>query len=114
MKALTEAWRKNHPEWHQQQEAKRRALKRNVQIGNTQAIVNWMHGWRKKRRVPCYWCGNKVSGRVAHADHIIPLSRGGPHALSNLVVACSSCNNRKLAKLPSEWNLVLQQPRLIL
>lgn len=28
-------------------------------------------------------------------DHVIPLSKGGPHVLANAVLACFSCNARK-------------------
>lgn len=35
-------------------------------------------------------------------DHVKPLSKGGPHMLSNLRPACRACNRRKSAK----WSLV--------
>ncbi|TFC59519.1 HNH endonuclease [Cryobacterium sp. TMB3-1-2] len=31
-------------------------------------------------------------------DHVKPLSKGGPHMLANLRLACQSCNSRKSAK----------------
>ena len=31
-------------------------------------------------------------------DHVIPLSRGGPHTKDNLVPCCKSCNSKKGAK----------------
>lgn len=50
---------------------------------------------------PCFYCGAKSD----HADHVIPLSRGGTHDLDNLVPACAKCNFSKGAKLPAiEWN----------
>lgn len=48
----------------------------------------------------CYWCGIKLSGIKTHIDHYIPLSKGGEHTLSNLVIACSLCNKTKSAKDP--------------
>ncbi len=36
-------------------------------------------------------------------DHVIPLSRGGKHALDNVVPACRGCNTSKNDRLPSEW-----------
>jgi len=38
-----------------------------------------------------------------HIDHVVPLSRGGLHELSNLVIACAPCNLSKGPKLLSEW-----------
>ncbi|MCC6361860.1 MAG: HNH endonuclease [Phycisphaerales bacterium] len=51
----------------------------------------------------CYWCGEKV-GNLFHADHVIPLSRGGAHDPSNIVIACPTCNLRKWNRLPHEWD----------
>ncbi|MBZ5623051.1 MAG: HNH endonuclease [Acidobacteriia bacterium] len=36
-------------------------------------------------------------------DHYIPLSKGGTNFPDNIVLACWPCNNRKRAKLPSEF-----------
>lgn len=38
--------------------------------------------------------------RVATVDHVVPRSKGGTDKLSNLVVACHSCNCSKQAR----WN----------
>jgi hypothetical protein len=34
---------------------------------------------------------------------VVPRSRGGPDIEANLVDACSTCNQRKSDRLPSEW-----------
>ena len=47
----------------------------------------------------CAYCG----GPFEHVDHVKPLSRGGPHCLSNLRPSCASCNLHKLAKHPRDW-----------
>lgn len=47
----------------------------------------------------CAYCG----GPFEHIDHVKPLSKGGPHCLSNLRPACANCNLRKFAKHPREW-----------
>lgn len=44
----------------------------------------------------CWMCG----GLGDTIDHVIPLSRGGAHALANLRTACLSCNSRKGSRLP--------------
>jgi 5-methylcytosine-specific restriction endonuclease McrA len=38
-----------------------------------------------------------------HADHVIPLSRGGPHIVANIRPACRTCNCSKNAKPLKEW-----------
>jgi len=48
----------------------------------------------------CYWCGISLKNKKVHIDHYVPLSKGGEHTLSNLVVSCSKCNLTKNAKDP--------------
>lgn len=48
----------------------------------------------------CVYCGEREEITV---DHVIPLSRGGEHAVSNLLPACRSCNSSKGKKLLGEW-----------
>lgn len=46
----------------------------------------------------CYYCTRTFEGdgrRGRTLDHLIPLSRGGTHEMSNLVLACSKCNGVK-------------------
>lgn len=46
----------------------------------------------------CGICGKEIAGKF-HFDHIIPISKGGPHCGGNLQQAHPSCNLRKNAKL---------------
>lgn len=48
----------------------------------------------------CYWCGISLKKVKIHIDHYVPLSKGGLHTLSNLVVSCQNCNCSKQAKDP--------------
>lgn len=41
----------------------------------------------------CYYCG-RAEARL-QIEHVRPLSRGGKHIKSNIVLACSSCNGSK-------------------
>jgi 5-methylcytosine-specific restriction endonuclease McrA len=55
------------------------------------------------RKMPCTYCGCSPDGVVMHADHAIPLSRGGSDAWHNLAPACEPCNLRKHTKTPEEF-----------
>lgn len=48
----------------------------------------------------CYWCNESLKNKEVHIDHYVPLSKGGLHTISNLVVSCSKCNLKKHAKDP--------------
>lgn len=41
----------------------------------------------------CQYCGKHTTDLTV--DHVIPRHLGGPHAWSNLVAACPTCNHRK-------------------
>mmetsp|Transcript_2261 Transcript_2261/g.4801 ORF Transcript_2261/g.4801 Transcript_2261/m.4801 type:complete len:98 (+) Transcript_2261:89-382(+) len=42
-----------------------------------------------------HWSANYNGLDLATADHVIPLSRGGPDLPSNLVISCRPCNMKK-------------------
>lgn len=49
----------------------------------------------------CIYCCEKAKLTV---DHLLPISKGGPHTLSNLLPACHSCNSSKGNRLLfTEW-----------
>jgi len=39
----------------------------------------------------------------AHADHYIPLAKGGSNRRENIVCSCASCNLSKNDKLPEDF-----------
>lgn len=45
----------------------------------------------------CVYCSKREdeTGVSHHVDHVVPVSRSGTHHISNLVLACASCNSRK-------------------
>jgi 5-methylcytosine-specific restriction endonuclease McrA len=57
----------------------------------------------------CYYCAKRIGG-VPHIDHIVPLSKGGRHEVSNLCVSHERCNLSKQAKRVCDLDLV--QPLL--
>ncbi len=54
----------------------------------------------------CQYC-NRAAENI---DHVVPRSRGGPHAWDNVVASCRSCNSRKEDRLLSEVGLRLPHP----
>jgi 5-methylcytosine-specific restriction endonuclease McrA len=61
-----------------------------------------LNAWKKAARKVCYWCGKKCAKGYC-VDHYEPLSKGGKHEISNLVIACRPCNARKSAKDPEQF-----------
>jgi 5-methylcytosine-specific restriction endonuclease McrA len=86
-------------------------------------LVRYVHVPRKFRRqvtntflfardtYRCQYCGRHrthLRGReFLTRDHIVPLSRGGDNSWSNVVTACSPCNNRKGSHLAGEVGMHL-------
>lgn len=52
----------------------------------------------------CGYCGERVT---LEADHRIPIARGGPHTIENLIPACVRCNRRKHTKTEEEFRRFL-------
>src|SRR5580704_10905440 len=49
----------------------------------------------KRDHHTCRYCGRKAPDVVLHVDHVIPRCEGGSDDESNLVTACSACNQGK-------------------
>lgn len=88
----------NNPAAGRRQAAKRRARKKGAQ-GTHTAAQELEQKTRQKNR--CYYCGSKLT--KWHADHIVPLSRGGSDLIDNIAITCPSCNLHKHDKMPHEW-----------
>ena len=48
----------------------------------------------------CGYCGD---GGPMQADHRVPLSRGGTHAITNIIPACGPCNREKATMTEMEF-----------
>lgn len=71
----------------QANEAKRRAAKRQTEIGFTSA--DWLELIVRQRI--CYYCRKRFTkSRKPTIDHVVPLSKGGQHVAANIVAACGS------------------------
>ena len=56
-----------------------------------------LHKWQYK----CAYCDKKDT--PLEIDHIVPKSKGGSNSVTNLVIACRSCNEKKSNKSLSEF-----------
>ena len=95
-----------------------RSERRELPCPSVIRLVRFVHVPRKFRRqvtntflfardgYSCMYCSRhrtELRGReFLTRDHIVPLSRGGDNNWSNVVTACSACNNRKGSRLPAE------------
>jgi len=70
--------------------------------------------WRRLKaryRQCCAYCGRP--SRELQREHVLPLIRGGPHGVGNIVPACPRCNYGKRTGLAIEWKVRLQQEGVI-
>ncbi|UZJ23704.1 HNH endonuclease [Rhodococcus antarcticus] len=51
----------------------------------------------------CAYCGTRPE--KLEMDHVIPVTRGGRHAIANILPSCPACNRSKFNYLLSEWRL---------
>lgn len=93
--------RKPSPEKRRAYKNNRRARVLNASGRLTAADLRIM---LKTQRGRCWYCGAIFQDSHYHADHRIPLSRGGSNDPSNIVLACPTCNLSKGTKLPHEWS----------
>jgi 5-methylcytosine-specific restriction endonuclease McrA len=91
LRAAAQAWRDAHPELARAKYLRRHARRRGAPIRDLTA-AQWQ-AIKDHFDHCCVYCGRHMQ-RLTQ-DHIIPLSKGGSHTMSNIVPACQSCNSRK-------------------
>lgn len=93
-------WAEGNPEALAEVKRLRRARK----LGNPDSIGVSVRDLRRllnRSGGYCAYCGQKAD--EIHIDHVVPLAKGGRHALGNLAVSCKQCNVRKHAMFLSVW-----------
>ena len=55
----------------------------------------------------CQYCGETPGHQFLTVDHVVPRSRGGDHDWTNLVTACTRCNQKKGSLTPEEASMTL-------
>jgi 5-methylcytosine-specific restriction endonuclease McrA len=96
---LNRNWTAKHKEWIIARNASRRSNREPMDsliVKNVFARDNYT----------CQYCGSKSKLTI---DHRLPLARGGSHDISNLCVACRTCNSSKGTKTPEEFAIYKQE-----
>jgi 5-methylcytosine-specific restriction endonuclease McrA len=96
--AKTMEWSRANQSSRQSYRTKRKALARKAGI----LPVTGRDWSRVQQRFNhcCAYCGQRAK---LTQDHVVPISRGGWHAIGNIVPACGSCNSSKGNRLLVEW-----------
>lgn len=103
------AWRQTHPDairnhkrhWAKANPANIRQNRMRYNARKIAAVVepvDYAAIWERDHGI-CHICGLVVDLADLHYDHIIPLSKGGAHAMENIAVSHAICNLRKGAKI---------------
>jgi hypothetical protein len=101
-KQTNKIWKKNNSEKIELYSLNRRTF------GKQALTIPFTHEqWEQRMSMwggRCAYCGCCFDeDHPMQKDHVIPLSKGGPHILANLRPACSRCNNSKGIKSLKEW-----------
>lgn len=85
--------------YHRQKSKRRKAIIKHI-------IGNQLTGKQVRQRFAqfdhrCAYCG--ATGEDLHIEHVVPISKGGPHALGNIIPACQSCNFSKKDHEVESW-----------
>ena len=103
------AWCRDNPDRRRasrkESYARRRAAAKLAAIGKDRdAYRAFLRRLQSVERIACYWCGASTRKGKRHADHIVPLAKGGKDDVHNICCACASCNMKKSDKSPEEFS----------
>ncbi|MGW1268191.1 HNH endonuclease [Streptomyces sp. NPDC002491] len=83
-------WWTNNPDAAREYQHRRRAIVANSAVQPFTAR-DLRHDWEGHDLWSCFFCGGSLAAGY-EVEHFYPLSKGGPHALFNLVPSCTPCN----------------------
>lgn len=81
-------------------------LRRYVRVPYAPPAVN-RHNVLHRDDHTCQYCGAR--GRRLTVDHVVPRSRGGSSAWTNVVACCNRCNEYKGDRTPEQAGLTLRR-----
>jgi 5-methylcytosine-specific restriction endonuclease McrA len=95
------SWKLAHPDEARAQHRKHRHIRRARALDQFVEAVDPIVLFRRDKG-RCKICKRRIAnGEEWHIDHYVPLSKRGIHGYDNVRVACSSCNLRKHAAMPT-------------
>jgi len=86
---------------HQKERAAEESQTLNYHLGSLRSLIE------PTIDKPCPYCGDTITFKTFSADHAQPTSRGGPHALANIIVCCKRCNSAKGDMTEAEYRQLL-------
>jgi len=103
-------YRDNNPEAYKRSKRKsphkRRANEHRRRVRETSQLGDWKPEYEalllQEQHGCCYYCQIPFQPNY-DLEHKIPLSRGGMHDISNIVLSCRSCNVKKGIKTDEEF-----------
>jgi 5-methylcytosine-specific restriction endonuclease McrA len=90
--------RAKNKEKHRPGKNARQSIRNRKLSNNPFEIIN--KDLKRVYRSECWRCGTKENLSM---DHIVPITRGGNHAVGNIMTLCRSCNSSKGNKFLAEW-----------
>jgi 5-methylcytosine-specific restriction endonuclease McrA len=101
MRSYQVKWEKKNPEYCRTKCRNRRAL---IKAAGGTHTPEEIEALAAKQNFKCANPACRKSIRKKrHADHIIPLAKGGSNSIGNIQLYCPPCNHRKAAKHPADW-----------
>lgn len=96
-------WRQDNPQAFLDQARNTQSVRRVRKISGDSRVVTRRDWLALCRRFGgrCAYCAERSDLTM---DHVVPLSRGGRHAIGNILPACDRCNKSKGGLLLVEWN----------
>lgn len=97
--ALSLAWQQANPDFMRARASRRRAAVQNAEGSHDASDIARI---RLSQNDLCVYCQVDLAGS-GHADHIMPLVLGGSNWPENIQLLCRTCNCRKQASHPEDF-----------
>lgn len=102
IRVIIEWWQEEYRVMYNREKSKRRKAKLKGNMTEKISIKDIKRRFAEFAN-SCAYCGDNSDSRALQIEHVIPISRGGTHVLSNIVPACKRCNYSKHAHDVELW-----------